>query len=352
MKKIFFLFTAVALMAFSCSKSDDDEVVTQLNNYKDQYGIDIANIITYLKTHKLNPNISDYSKNVNNPELIIETTTESESLWKLPTTGSTYPKLLTREISIESHMTDPYIVYYIVFNEGSTTEKPCPLDEVLVTYRGTSLAKNETDGKVSATEFENTPNAIKFPLNGTIGGWQVVFPMFGKGIFDEAATGNDPNVYTNYGAGIMFLPSWLAYYNGKGLTGEIPAYSPLVFSFQLFNLKRVDNDSDSIMTIDEIIRKSDGSFDYTDTDGDGAADYNDKDDDNDGYPTLNEIKKPTPYQGSSLYYPFNPIIDNPLTTDIDESEPKGIPDKSGDFSTPTRIRRHLDKNAKPPYTTY
>lgn len=340
------------LMSLSCSKSDDDEVVTPLNDYTTQRDADRNTIETYLDTHYLNlESVTDISSVVNSADLIK----------KLPTTGTippsifsllgstTYPKLLTKEVEDDGIK---YLVYYLVFNEGNTTEKPCPFDEVLVTYRGTSLEK-VSEGVVSATEFDKATLGVKFPLNSLVGGWREIIPFFGKGTFDEVATGNGPNVYTNYGAGIMFLPSGLGYFNGNGGSALIKSYSPLVFSFQLQNFIRIDNDNDGIMTVDELAVNSEGK--YADTDGDGIYDFGDLDDDNDGYTTRNEIKKPTPLginQGTSLYYPFNPIIDNPLTTDIDESEPKGIPDKSGDFSTPTRVRRHLDKTAKPPYTTY
>ena len=68
-----------------------------------------------------------------------------------------------------------------------------------------------------------------------------------------------------------------------------------------------------------------------------------------------EIKKPLPLlpgQGITLNYPFDPIVDNPSTPLVDETEPKGIPSDSGDGVTPTRKRRHLDKTSKPPFTTY
>lgn len=272
------------LMSLSCSKSDDDEVVTPLNDFGVQYGTDIANIKIFLEKHKLNPNISDYAANVNKSDLFVETNNIEESLSKLPTTGSTYPKLLSKTVKKDSHNSTEYTIYYLVFNEGNTTEKPCPYDTVLVTYRGASL--ENVSGVVSATEFENSPVSSLFNLNSVVSGWQEIFPLFGKGIFDEVATGNGPNVYTNYGAGVMFLPSGLGYFNQART--NIPSYSPLVFSFQLQNFVRIDNDNDGIMTVDELAVNSEGT--YADTDGDGIYDFGDFDDDNDGFTTRNEIK--------------------------------------------------------------
>ena len=77
--------------------------------------------------------------------------------------------------------------------------------------------------------------------------------------------------------------------------------------------------------------------------------------------TKDEIRKPTPLiigQGPSAYYPYSPftVADDPLTTTEDESvtksEPKGIPDASGNGVLTTRLRRHLDANSKPLFTTY
>ncbi len=355
-KFYFILFSTLLVLFSSCNKDDDELAVTPLRDFGAQFKTDSIAIDKYLQTHYLNlESVTDIASVVNSADLIK----------KMPTTGTlppsiftlfnspTLPRLLIKKIKKHDII---YSVYYLQFSEGDSAEKPCPLDEVLVTYRGTSLksgTETQSTGQVeviNATEFENNPTNSKFTLSSTIAGWQEIFPLFGKGTFDETATGNGPNVYSNFGSGIMFLPSGLAYYNGSRT--NIPSYSPLVFSFQLLNLKRIDNDGDGIFTIDEIVKNTDYSFTYSDSDGDGIVDFLDFDDDNDGFPTRNEIKKPTPFQGTSLYYPFNPIVDNPLTTDIDESEPKGIPDKSGDFSTPTRVRRHLDKTAKPPYTTY
>lgn len=293
-KFYFILFSTLLVLFSSCNKDDDEVAATPLRDFDEQFKTDIEDIELYLKTHKLNPEITDYSEKVNNSSLFIKCdTTDIASLSKL--TPTTYPKLLSKLVTINSHdMAKPYKVYYLVFNEGNSTEKPCPLDEVLVTYRGTSLksgTETQSTGQVeviNATEFENNPTNSKFTLSSTIAGWQEIFPLFGKGTFDETATGNGPNVYSNFGSGIMFLPSGLAYYNGSRT--NIPSYSPLVFSFQLLNLKRIDNDGDGIFTIDEIVKNTDYSFTYSDSDGDGIVDFLDFDDDNDGFPTRNEIK--------------------------------------------------------------
>lgn len=301
-KFYFILFSTLLVLFSSCNKDDNEVVSTPLRDFDEQFVTDSTAIYKYLTTHYLDlENVTDIASVVNSAGLIK----------KMPTTGTlppsiysllnstTYPKLLYKEVTVASHeMNTPYKVYYLQFREGDVSEKPCPLDEVLVTYRGTSL-KSETETLtngtqvtvVNETEFENSPVSSLFALSSVVSGWQEIFPMFGKGTFDEVATGNNPNVYTNFGAGVMFLPSGLAYYNGSRT--NIPSYSPLVFSFQLLNLKRVDTDNDGILTVDEIVKNSNGIYvadSYVDTDKDGTADYRDFDDDNDGFPTRNEIK--------------------------------------------------------------
>jgi hypothetical protein len=289
-KFYFILFSTLLVLFSSCNKDDDEPAVTPLRDFGAQFTTDIDDIELYLSTHKLNSDIIDYAVNVNSSNLLIKC--PSTDLARLSLLNeNTSPKLLSK--LVKKHDIT-YKVYYIQFQEGNAEEKPCPLDEVLVTYRGTSLksgTETQSTGQVeviNATEFENNPTNSKFTLSSTIAGWQEIFPLFGKGTFDETATGNGPNVYSNFGSGIMFLPSGLAYYNGSRT--NIPSYSPLVFSFQLLNLKRIDNDGDGIFTIDEIVKNTDYSFTYSDSDGDGIVDFLDFDDDNDGFPTRNEIK--------------------------------------------------------------
>ena len=161
----------------------------------------------------------------------------------------------------------------------------------------------------------------------------------------------------------------LGYYSSG--SGAIPAYSPLVFSFKLYDIQRLDQDNDGVFSFQED-RDGDGfMYDYRstvnyptapadlikyadDTDKDGIPDYLDSDDDGDNYTTKLEITKPDgTNSGLSLYFPYDPIVDNPLTTVV-ETETKGIPSYSAagtpDYTSPGRLRIHLDKDhhtAKP-----
>ncbi len=108
----------------------------------------------------------------------------------------------------------------------------------------------------------------------------------------------------------MFIPSGLAYYNTG--SGPIPAYAPLIFSFKLYEMQRLDQDLDGIPSYleddgDGYIYDYRNTINYAsvatnldDTDGDGVPDFLDIDDDGDGFTTKLEIKNPA----TGLAFPF------------------------------------------------
>jgi hypothetical protein len=124
-------------------------------------------------------------------------------------------------------------------------------------------------------------------LQQVIQGWQEIFPEFKTGnSVTDPLTGL--TTYSDFGAGVMFVPSALGYYNQA--VGNIGSYTPLIFNFKLKKLKYKDHDGDKILSKDEYGGPTSGTA--LDSDGDGKSDYGDFDDDNDGLLTKNEIKKP------------------------------------------------------------
>lgn len=375
--KFYFIVTITTLSLFSCQKDDPVEI-TPPRAYADQYKTDIADIEKYLNTY--------YITVVNNPG---KTDDQDVTITKIPDGGTqrsimsykdatTYPKLLIRKVKL--HDVD-YDLYYLVLRPG-IGESPCNVDGVFTSYRGDYLQRVAattttpvTPEYISATKFEE----IKFPqsffsLYSTVSGWGETFPQFKKGTF---TTNNDGSVsYYDFGAGVMFLPSGLAYYNTGA--GSIPAYAPLVFSFKLYEIQRLDQDNDGVPSFQEEFNTKVGDgikdsymYDYRntilyptkpaddvryadDTDKDGIPDFFDIDDDGDNYTTKLETKRPdlivNGVSVSNGYYPYdgakdangNPI-DDPATKDINEGE--GIPsykDGSFDYITPSRKRVYLD----------
>jgi len=240
-----------------------------------------------------------------------------------------------------------FIVYYLKLDSKADTDadgkKPCGLDKVWVTYRGFLMDD-------SAYQFDIATTWTPQELVSSIKAWGYVLPKFRSGV--NTPVGDGVYTHTQYGSGVMFVPSGLAYHNrAMNPNDSQSTYAPLIFTFNLHDVTYTDQDADGVLDKDEFIIKDDGTF--VDTDEDGIPDAFDGDDDNDGYLTKDEIKHtiivkdgtttpPTVLSVNTFNYPFNgAATDNPATL-VDETQ--GIPNCSGDFTTSNRVRRHLDKN--------
>ena len=347
--KVVFVF-ALCLSFAACP--DDIPVAEKYTvPYAEQYPKDLLAIETFLKTHTITT--------INNVGLSEDQDVtfapvpagDANSIWGSGAVHKT--SLLERNVTKNDVN---YKVYYISLREG-TKKKPTCVDSLYVSYKGAYIYTKKEEvvpatnpvtykSSISSNDFDQAQNPVWFSLDNVIFGWKEIMTLFKSGT--NTTNSNGTVKYEDFGAGVMFLPSGLAYYNGS--IGSIPAYSPLIFSFKLQEVNYADTDYDRIDSKDEGYNPLTNTY-TQDTDGDGRLDYIDQDDDGDGFLTKYEIKKPTPFLGNSLYYPFDVIADNPATT-INESEPKGIPSSSGDGVTTTRVRRHLDKNSRPPFTTY
>ena len=340
--KFYFILSITTISLFSCSKDETATVVPPVA-YSVQYETDIKVIEDYLNTYYLNMDLTD--PNFADKDVVITKIPAGgtqPSLMSYSTATATYPRLLTRIVNLHGVS---YKLYYLVLREGVGLS-PCNVDGVLASYSGDYLqsiaATTTTETSISTTKFEE----IKFPqsffeLPGTITGWGETFPKFKTGTYTSNPDGTI--TYKDYGAGVMFLPSGLAYYNTG--SNSIPSYSPLVFSFKLYEIKRLDydrNDGATFLSPDGIpsyLEDIDGDgyvYDFRntvrypttpttnpdDTDKDGIPDFLDVDDDGDLYTTKLEITNPA----TGLVYPF-----------------ASIPDCSGNFTNPARIKKHLDK---------
>ena len=97
-----------------------------------------------------------------------------------------------------------------------------------------------------------------------------------------------------YGVGMIVFPSGLANYNSA--TGDIPAYTPLLFTIDLFTMNQTDHDNDGIPSIMEDVNGNGFLYDdNTDEDEEDRlrtvryANFLDGDDDGDGISTRSEI---------------------------------------------------------------
>jgi hypothetical protein len=338
MKSLFKIVLSVVVISsmFSC-QNNDNVTATPPRPYNEVYPEDLAKIEDFLATHYVTVDANF------NP-----------TFTQIPAGGTQTPIANMTELdTIQRKFHDiTYKIYYLKLREG-TGENPTRVDSTFIAYKGNTFTKNTTNNIVTYSQnvFDQSDTPVWFALEDVIKGWGEVIPKFKTGSHEANPDGTVS--FQNYGAGVMFLPSGLGYYNTA--TGNIASYSPLIFSFKLYNQRFRDHDRDQIPSKIEYREKgTNGLVDFNkealDTDGDGLPNYLDVDDDADGVLTKVEIKKPTPFLGSSLYYPFDPVADDPSTPSVNELEPKGIPSASGDGISSTRLRRHLDKATKPPYT--
>ncbi|MCW4468336.1 FKBP-type peptidylprolyl isomerase [Flavobacterium sp. MFBS3-15] len=281
MNRILKAFGLLSLIAvFTACKKDDGANVAPPRDYAVQYATEKADIENYLKSHYMTVDPATFD--VTFAE--IQEGGSQVSIWD----QTEYP--LQSKI-VNSNDVD-YTVYYITLNEG-VGDSPTRADNVLTAYRGELL-----DG----TQFDYTP----YPQNqsslmSSIEGWQEIIPLFKTGEYIDIPNDPNPASFQNFGAGIMFLPSGLGYYNSP--RGLISAYDSLIFTFKLYDLEYTDLDNDGILNKDETEPGIDLN-DY-DTDGDETPNYLDIDDDGDGYLTIDEIK--IPGSDPAEYYEFDAI---------------------------------------------
>lgn len=308
--KFYFIVSIIAISLFSCHK-DNPTPVEPPRDYQTQYDVDIAAIEEFLTTNYIT--VTDHPGFVDDQDVVIKKIDNGQPSIMSYLDAPTYPKLLVRNVSQNNII---YKLYYLVLRPG-VGESPCNVDGVLASYRGDYLERDATTTIISPVKFEEViyPQTM-LSLFSTISGWSEVFPIFKTGTNtinpDGTVTHND------FGAGVMFLPSGLGYYNTG--SGSIPSYSPLVFSFKLYNLERLDQDGDGVLSYQEDIDGDGYVYNYKDTfkypvapadeiryaddtDKDGIANFVDVDDDGDNYTTKLEIKNPA----TGLPYPFADI---------------------------------------------
>lgn len=326
--KFYFILLIAAITISSCNKDDDNVEVTPPIPYADQYPKDSLAIYNYLKENYI-------SEIVNKPgfpedqDVTIKKITDAASQPSLMSylNSTTLPRLTFRNVSAHGIT---YRVYSLLIREGVKNdalnaggEYPCNIDGVYSGYKGTLLDGTVFDSSNNGQSLFNLDGSNHDGGTGVIRGWSEGFPQFKTGWVSSNPDGTIQ--YNDFGVGVFFLPSGLGYYNS--VQGDIPAYSPLVFSVKLYSLKRYDHDQDGIPSFQEDLNGDrymntflSGVDNPDDTDKDGIPDFNDFDDDGDNYATRGEIK-----DKNGNYYAFDKI-----------------PDCSGNIPTDVKKKRHLD----------
>lgn len=287
--RFYFILLLTSVVLFSCNKDDDKSSSVPPRDYTEQYTADIDSIEKYLKTHYLEPVEVDNRLDViikpipsPNPEGFV-------SIWdntEFPLQSKIFKSDLRNSSLVDGRIEDPvdYKVYYLMLQEG-TGQQATTVDSTFVSFRGWTLEDN--------TQFEisNAPGWVTYPqMTESETTFIPGFRLFSS-LLKTGDASLDPNTgvitYSNYGAGVVFIPSGLGYFNAA--RDGIPAYSPLAFTVRLHALKERDHDRDGILTKYEN-RNGDGDVYNDDTDGDGLPDFLDVDDDGDGFLTRVEIK--------------------------------------------------------------
>lgn len=303
--KFYFILLISAVAIFSCSKNDSVEI-TPPRDYKVQYTADSTTVVNYLKSNYITV-IDAPGEQTDQDVTISKIVTGETSIWD----QTVYP-LKSRNVKLHGIT---YKIYYLELRKG-VGQSPTNTDAVLASYNGHYLQSSSADNtSVIANAFEEVkyPN-IFLSLLGTIKGWGEIFPQFKTGTYQSNPDGTV--TYTDFGAGVMFIPSGLAYYSSGAST--IPAYSPLVFSFKLYEINRLDSDEDGVLNFQEDKDMDGYMYDYRnttmypvfpednvryadDTERDGIPNYLDRDDDGDGYITNFEISKGTDYLNANSH---------------------------------------------------
>jgi hypothetical protein len=323
MKSLFKIVLSVVVISsiFSCQQNDS-ATITPPRPYDEVYLEDLAKIEDFLATHYVTVD-ADYNT----------------TFTQIPTGGTQTP--ISQMSNLEHIERDiheiTYKIYYLKLREGSG-ESTTPVDSTFVSYKGSTFTKTTTNNVVDYSQnvFDQSQTPIWFSLEDVIRGWGEVIPQFKTG--SHVANPDGTVSFQNYGAGVMFLPSGLGYFNSA--TSNIASYTPLIFNFKLHLQRSRDHDGDQILS--RIEYGPDFNEDALDTDGDKIPDYRDVDDDADG--VLTKVEIAFTYMDSGIqktkYYPYNgAAVDNPATP---YDERKGIPSCSNDFTLPTRLRKHLD----------
>ena len=251
------------LMASSCKKDEPEDTKVEIKDRTKQYNeVEKDSIETYMKTHYYT---LDAQYNV-----VIDTIDPAgshTSLWddaELQTLQVTDPK-------VDDLV---YNLYYIPFRTGDDKDIH-KMDKILVAYKGWLLNNKTFDERIDALPFW-------LELYNSIKAWKEVIPNFKSGNFTE--NGDGTFTFSGYGAGMFITPSGLGYYHVPKM--NIPAYSPLIFSFKTFVVDD-DIDDDNIKNIDEDVNQNGDPLD-DDTDKDQIKNFLDDDDDGDGVLTKDE----------------------------------------------------------------
>ncbi|WP_136668663.1 FKBP-type peptidyl-prolyl cis-trans isomerase [Flavobacterium sp. H122] len=292
LRSLLVLFLSVIVL--SCNK-DDEAKSTPKKPYAEQAPIDDLAINKFLDEY--NMEVSTDLDNVSFTKI----TTENN----LPSIRSEF-NIQTKIVKVDDY---DHKMYYIKFADGNGLQ-PTAVDSIFANYKGEYIyTKKEevtpsTDPKtyieyIASSKFEAVTQPAWMSQAGYIKGWTEFVSLLKTG--DSSVDSNGSAVFENFGAGVVFMPSALGYYNSG--TGNIPKYAPLIFNISLKKMNYIDHDRDGLDSVIEefVYDTAQGMYvaKKNDTDANGVLDMYDTDDDADYYLTKTEIAN------SKKHFPSN-----------------------------------------------
>lgn len=276
--KILITSLFLAIFSMSCEKDDDGPETDPPRDRGEQDLEDQEALEDYLNTHTYN--YEDFENPSEDFDYIVRFDTINEAnADKTPLMES---DLLETETVLWEDV--EYTIYILKIREGEG-EQPRFTDDVFIRYRGELLNREMFDNSVVPVWFNLVGNNGNVPR--AIPGFSHAFTKFKGASGYEVNSDNTVTWENDYGIGAVFLPSGLGYFSQA--QGGIPAYSPLVFSFNLMRTNEADHDRDGIPSWMEDLNE-DGNVINDDTDEDGTPNFADPDDDGDLIPTDEEIE--------------------------------------------------------------
>ena len=267
----------LVLCFVSCKNDDDGFTQVPARDRTVQQEADKDSLLKYMSTHYYNSSLFETPGNYTYDDIVIlELPDENEDGIYEDLPDPTNNTLLIDDIeTFTTEYRDVEYEYYTLKLSQGGGDNPNSSDTVNINYFG-----NLFDGE----DFDSTVNATSLDLITLIEAWRVVLPDFGTAttIIDN---GDGTFSYDNYGLGVMFVPSGLAYFSAPPF--GIPQYANLIFKFELYTAEFNDHDADLVMSFLEDINQDGNVFD-DDTDNDDIPDFFDVDDDGDGVLTRYE----------------------------------------------------------------
>jgi len=277
-KKYLVLVLVMGLVFTSCKKDDDSTSSEPERDRTEQQVEDKEALLLYFDTHYYNSSDFETAGDYSIDDIVIsELPTDADGNYMAlpdPANNTMLSDIGVLETYTTTHLEVEYDYYILRLNTGGG-DTPHFTDDVRLNYSG-----NLEDGDI----FDSTVNPTKFDLISLISGWRNVIPKF-KTSTSYVNNEDGTVTYSDYGVGVMFIPSGLAYFAIP--PAGVTSYANLIFKFELYQTEVNDHDSDGVPSYMEDL---DGNLDIydDDTDGDLIPNFLDFDDDDDEVLTINE----------------------------------------------------------------